>query len=165
MSDTVALPRHLIAEMFPNNARAVAAFEALIQQITQTSFDGAETSDTASALQNATFVTLSANDVLANERVLQVGPGLTPGDTSSVDRPSSTRRQQEPSPSLALVQADAGDQCRQRHSHRAVERDDGRWAKLSPMVAAYANDAAAAAGGVPVHGFYRNGNAVMVRLA
>lgn len=31
--------------------------------------------------------------------------------------------------------------------------------------ASYANDTAAAAGGVPVGGFYRNGNFVMVRLS
>jgi hypothetical protein len=160
MSDTVALPRHLIAEMFPNNARAVAAFEALIQQITQTSFDGAETSDTASALQNATFVTLSANDVLANERVLEVGPGLsldTSGGRAKLDTAAKNFAVSGPGSLTVVIPT----------SVTVVAPSSGLMAigEAIALGGSYANDAAAAAGGVPVHGFYRNGNAVMVRLA
>jgi hypothetical protein len=46
----------------------------------------------------------------------------------------------------------------------ALTVEDG-YVSLNVTLGDYANDAAAAAGGVPVGNLYRNGSAVMVRIA
>ena len=130
--------------------------------VQQTSEDvTAAVGDTAD-LQNATVLTLSNNDSLANERVLAVGNGLTLEDSGPGKRLTIRQRY--------VVETGGGYRLRMNlfaDTEVSVPSRGTLMVEEAPLVQLVnaATDAAAAAAGVPVNGLYRNGGAVMVRLA
>lgn len=76
-----SIPREILQKML-GNPRAVASFERMGVVLAETAdATTANVADTQ-ALKDASFVTLSANSDLPNERVLQFGPGLR-GDVTT----------------------------------------------------------------------------------
>lgn len=75
MSNTVLNRRDLMA-VFGNNHKAIAAFELIQSNANSAASTSAQNVAATQALQDATAITLSPNDALSRERVLNVGPGL-----------------------------------------------------------------------------------------
>lgn len=171
MNDTFFIARDVLHAAFGGNRRAVQQFETMQAQVADT--EEAVTANVAEtgSLKNAVFVTLSANAELPNERVLALGPGLSfdlavPGvvrvDTSAYTTGGHDVQFSVTGPtvlSLPLTGTVATRAGTETLKNKTLD---------SPLVSGLANhadDAAAAAGGVPVGGLYRNGSAVQVRVA
>jgi len=78
-----SLTRNVLSGLFPNDPRAVKAFEQLTFATDETAALASSTAQATGALQDATFLTLSPNDGAPNERVLKLGHGLTASDDGS----------------------------------------------------------------------------------
>lgn len=83
MSVSDSLTRNLLSGLFPNDPRAVKAFEDLTFATDENSALASSTAQATVALQDATFLTLSPNEGAPNERVLKLGHGLTASDDGS----------------------------------------------------------------------------------
>lgn len=156
MSET--FPRDLLAKHFGDDKRMIAAFEEQDAAVQAASSGVAETQ----ALKDATVIVLSANGEFTNERVLEVGEGIAIEVTAakvklSVKDVARTER-------FRVTLIPEGD------ATLFLPLDGALLSSIRPRVEIstignYANDAAAAAGGVLVGEFYRNGSALMVRVA
>lgn len=140
------LTRDDLSRLFPNNLKAVIAFEQLFLRLgaaTDAITTGAAATD---ALNDATIVTLSPNATLNNERILSVDPAsMTITDTGS-------------SVILALLSAVAATTGYRLSFNLFGDTDVDipySGAVLTTGVGTYADDAAAAAGGVTVGEFYK----------
>lgn len=151
--------------------RAVRQFEELQQKLAETEERSTVSVGATETLQQGTFVTLSPNAELPNEYVLGVGSGLrleagsgtltlysdaprvTGGFTASFAVTGPT--------ALALPLTGI---LATRANVETLENKTLTAPKLSGLVDAV-DDAAAAGGGVPVGGAYRNGSVLMVRVA
>lgn len=72
-----SLNRAEISKLFPGNPKAVISYDELQRQVATNATTGATNVASTVELQNATAITLSPNDALVNERILNVGDGLT----------------------------------------------------------------------------------------
>ncbi len=168
----ISLPRYLLDELFPNNPRAVLAFESLGEAAEQSSADSGAAVAATSGLQNASFLTLSANDILSNERVLRQGDGISVTIGAADVRVGVDGTVARKSGVGGLVFTVSG-------SSTIAVPNTGTLATLSEVetlanktlqsprvsvIGDYADDAAAAAGGVPLTGVYRTGSVLKVRV-
>lgn len=155
------------------NPRAAGQFEELQQKLAETEETSGAGVGATQTLQQATFVTLSPNAELPNEYVLLLGEGLhfvvDAGEHTVTIHSDGPRV--EGGHSLSFVVAGnssvvvplAGVLA----TRDAVETLENK-TLAEPRVSGlgnYANDAAAAAGGVEITGLYRNGSQLMVRVA
>jgi hypothetical protein len=145
------IPRYLLERHFGNDQRMIRAMEE--QSIAVSSGVAA-----TSALQDATVIVLSPNGDFTNERTLEVGAGIEMEitDDAVILRVADVVRSENfvvtmlPSDNTVLnLPATSGTLI-------------GTINALA-VLGNYASDAAAAAGGVPVGGLYRNGSAVQIR--
>lgn len=172
MIDRSGLTRELLERAFPGQLRTQRAFEA----IADTAFGAADlvtaNVEATDALQAATVVTLSPNAAFANERVLAAGPGLTLAE----DGVNVVIRTSKGTPAVS-----GGYQVRfypigdselflpltgtlaTRENVETLQQKTLDAPKMSGL-GNYLDDAAAAAGGIPVGGVYRNGSALMIRV-
>jgi hypothetical protein len=159
---TVGVPRALreaLARHFGNDHRTVAAFEQLFDKVEANDAELASSAGATVAMNEATVLVLSANEAFANERILRITSGIKATDDGTY---------------LTLELEDVA-----RTEGYAVTLIAQGDAELSvPLVGTvlvkehigaqlfgnYANDAAAAAAGVPIDGVYRNGSVLMVRV-
>jgi hypothetical protein len=123
-------------------------------------------------MDQATVIVLSPNQAFANERVLVLGDGLTGSDDGARLTVKTSSNIPKINGGFKLFLTVSGD--------ASLEAPlSGRLATLTntetltnktldaPKVTGlgnYANDGAAAAGGVPVGGIYRNGSVLQVRV-
>lgn len=166
---TFFINRNALFNVFGDPA-IVRQFETL-QENVATSQDASTVAvaETA-ALRDASFITLSANAELTNERVFRVGPGLTLNATAAEVTLGSnvysdngwpvilnaTGATNLLLPTVGILATRGGVETFTNKTLNAP--------KLSGLVNA-ADDAAAAGAGVPVDGIYRNGSALNVRAA
>jgi len=152
------------------NMRAVMQFETLQERVaTSSEATEAIVADTQ-ALRDATFITLSANSELSNERVLTLGPGLsfdlaTPGQVrinTSVATEGGWPVQFSVTGATALGLPVSGFLAT-RSGQETLSNKTLAAPRLSGLVNAV-DDTAAASAGVPVGGVYRNGSALQVRV-
>lgn len=157
---------------FGDNRRVIAAFEYQQQTVGEVQQSVTVAVEGTQAIRNATVITLSPNAELQNERVLQFGPGIQPTLTAttltlglSVDAVKATG-------GFAVTLAAAGDSNLGIPTTGFLATREGAETLKNKMLtdakatlADFADDAAAAAGGVPVTGLYRTGSAVKVRVA
>lgn len=172
MSVSDSLTRNVLSGLFPNDPRAVKAFEQLTFATDDTAALASSMAAATGALQDATFLTLSANDGAPNERVLKIGHGLASDDDGSfltlslglgaaiVDGGYSVTLRSQGVTDLILP-----------FSGTLATLDGQETLKAKTLAAPslsglgnYANDAGASAGGVPVGGMYRNGSVLQVRV-
>lgn len=141
------------------NLRLLRAFESQATAVEKATNGVADTS----ALKDATVIVLSANGDFTNERVLEVGDGIKVEITADqvklslddVARSSDHRVTLVPPADVTLFLPPDGTLLSDTSPISAPQLTD---------LGNYANDAAAAAGGVPVGKMYRNGSVLMVRV-
>lgn len=169
MTDYI-ISRKDLMKVYDGNARNVAAFE--IQQRRLAVLDEVVIANVAGtqAVKDGSFLTLSPNAELTNERVLAFGRGMVfalsaTQLTLSTDSPNiigafSVKFTVSANANLTLPLAGTV-------ATLAGAETFSNKTLAAPSVSGlgnYANDAAAAAGGVPVGGIYRTVNALQVRL-
>lgn len=149
----------------------VRKFETLQENVAVTTEASTAAVADTEALKDATFVTLSANAELPNERVLAVGPGMQIDATqagraiirSNVYSDNGWEVQLVASGATSLVLPIAGILAT-RAGEETLSNKTLAAPKVTGLVNA-ANDAAAATAGVPVNGLYLNGSVLQVRVA
>ena len=154
-----------------DNPRVAAAFEDLQNTVAQTDAVVSANVEATERLNDASFLTLSANTELPNERVLQLGPGLRFALDAGTATIFSDAPQVEGGHALRLVVS--GDtELAMPLSGVLATRDNAETLRNKTIVAPilsglgdFADDTAAASGGVPVGGTYRTGSALKVRVA
>lgn len=153
------------------NPRAAKAFEAMQDTVAAQGEVTTANVEATSALSDAAFVTLSGNAELPNEYVLQAGSGIAldvqPGKvTIQATGPKLTGGYGATfiTPGTATLILPVFGTLATTANQETFEQKTLAAPKLSGIVNAV-DDAAAAAAGVPVGGVYRNGSAVMVRVA
>lgn len=146
-----------LAQIGGMSPRLLAAFEEQDAAVEQTSNDVADTQ----ALKDATVIVLSANGDFTNERVLQISDDIEMEITESTVKlkVKNVARTQDfgatliPPAEVELFLPAEGTLI-----------SDVTLAALFATLGNYANDAAAAGGGVAVGALYRNASQVMVRV-
>jgi hypothetical protein len=154
----VTIPRYLLDKHFAGDNRMIRAMEDQSKVVT----DGVAAT---SALADATVIVLSPNGDFTNERVLQVGDGIKVEITDDTVTLSVEN--------VAMTQGYPVTLIAQGLTELVLPAVGTLVSNTNPQVdvstlGAYANDAAAAAAGVPVGGLYRNSAAtsqLMVRVA
>lgn len=144
MLSVISPTRADLSAAFPNNPKLVRAFEQLFRQTVENTSAVSTGAEATQALQDATVVTLSSNDTFTNERVLAVSPGLSLTDTGE-------------NIILALVSSIStnGGRCTfDLDGDTEVSLPtDGR--VFTSTAGPFANDAAAATGGIAVGEMYK----------
>jgi hypothetical protein len=167
---TFFIPRVDLSRVFGNPA-VVRQFEELQQTVAKSEDASTATVEATTALRDATYVTLSANAELPNERVFAVGAGLSlyTGEAGRVTLRSNVFSDNGwpvefvasgatslGLPTVGILATRAGVETL---SNKTLAEP-----KLSGLVDA-ADDAAAATAGVPVGGIYRTVSALKVRVS
>lgn len=167
--DTFHIDRSELERVFVR--RAAKQFEDMQRRVSETEEITTAGVEATATLQQATFVTLSPNADLSNEYVLGVGSGLrlVPG-TGAVTLFSDAPRLPA-GHSLSFITS-GNSQIAVPITGTMATREGAETLAQKTLAAPklsglgdYVNDAAAAAGGVPVGGVYRNGSVLMVRVA
>lgn len=167
------LNRKILGEVYPDNPRFVRAMEAQAQAV-DAATDGLSTQATATeAMQDASVIVLAANQAFAGERVLVLGQGLSGTDANGQLTLQVSSKVPIVNGDFTLLFALAGDSTIAFPLSGAVATLSNIELLKNKTLAApklsdlgnYVDDAAAAVGGVPVGGVYRNGSALMVRAA
>jgi hypothetical protein len=167
------ISRRDLAEAFPGRPRLVRQFELQSKQIDEATNGLQTTAQATQAIQDATVITLSSNATFTNERVLQIGQGLSAVD----DGNKLTIRTDQTVPlvnggftvnlvvsgTCVLVLPLSGTVATIANPETLTNKTLAA-PKLSGL-GDYADDSAAASGGVPVSGIYRTGSALKVRVS
>jgi hypothetical protein len=151
----MTIPRYLLNLHFKGDERMIRAMEDQSKVVT----DGVAAT---SALADATVLVLSPNGDFTNERVLQVGDGISIEITDDTVKLSAEN--------VAFTQGYVVTLIPQGETTLFLPLSGTLVAGENPQLDVttlgnYANDAAAAGGGVVVGQLYRNGSIVMVRVA
>lgn len=171
VSDT--LNRKMLAEVYPDNPRLVRAMEAQAKAVDAVT-DGLTTqAGSTEAMQDASVLVLAPNGAFQGERVLALGQGLSGVDNGSTLLLQTSGKVPLVSGDFTLLIALAGNTTIAFPLTGIVATTENIELLKNKTLAApkltdlgnYANDAAAAVGGVPVTGVYRNGSQLMVRVA
>lgn len=167
------LNRKMLGEMFPGNPRFVRAMEDQARAV-DTATEGLNTTAVATdAMQDASVLVLAPNGAFKGERVLKLGPGLIgedDGETLTIKTSTRVPLTSEAFPVLLVVEGDTtvavplSGVLATIANIETLSNKTLKAPKLSSL-GNYADDTAAAAGGVPVGGVYRNGSALMVRVS
>ena len=166
------LTRDEIAQAF-STPRARQRFEAMQQSVTDTGATVTANIDATQKMSEAAYLTLSPNAELPNERVLAVSPGLTLSvgvDNATIALDTTVPRS---AGGFSITFTAEGDTNLVTPASGVLVSRDSQDTLTNktlgePLVTGlgdYVDDAAAAAGGVPVDGIYRNGSQLMIRVA
>ncbi len=165
--------RKILAKHFAGDERMIRSMEK-IQEDVGLAVDGLQTTaETTNNLEAATVLVLSSNQAFTNERVLKLGKGLSGVDQNGELVLQTSDIVPTVNGGFRVVLVVAGDsQVRLPLSGtlatvanpETLERKTLKAPKVSDL-GNFADDAAAAVGLVPVGGVYRNGSALMVRVA
>jgi hypothetical protein len=167
------IPRHLLERYFGAEPRLLRAFEDQSAAVVATA-DGLKTNEQATErMQDASVIVLAANAAFTNERRLVLGQGLSAVDDGS----TLTIRTSQTVPLVnggftlnltvagtsALVLPLSGTLATLANAETLSNKTLSA-PKLSGL-GNHADDTAAAGGGIPVGGVYRNGSQLMVRVS
>lgn len=167
---TFFIDRSTLFNVF-GNQRAVTQFETMQEQVaTSGEASTAAVADTQ-ALKDATYVTLSANAELPNERVLAVGPGMAINTSVAGQVRLDAALYSDSGWPVQIVAVGATSLAVPTSGFvvtRAATETLSNKTLAAPRLFGLtdaADDAAAATAGVPVGGVYRTGSALKVRVA
>lgn len=166
------LRREELSVAFRGNKRLVRAFEAQAQAVDDTSEVVNTTIQATGALQDATVLTLSPNDTFRNERVLGLGSGLEGEDNDGVFTIRLASNPPIVSGGFSLNIVVSGDATvRVPLTGQLATTENAETLKSKTLDAPsfanlgdYADDTAAAAGGVVLGQAYRTGSTLKVRV-
>jgi hypothetical protein len=167
----MGVSRNLLANAFPGQPRLISELENQFADVDANSQAISSTVGATGALQDATVITLSKNDVFTNERVLRAGPGVAiTADSEFVTVKLSSEGVIAEGGAVHFV-AQGDTRLILPITGLLATRDNPETLKKKTLDAPFitslgnfANDAAAAGGGVPLSGIYRNGSTLQVRV-
>lgn len=166
------LSRRDLDANFKGDIRLLKAFEQQSQLVEQNTAATAAVVAATDTLANATYVTLSANAELPNERVLQAGLGISlvvSGDavvvrtSAIVPTINGGFAATFTVSGVTNVALPLSGRLATTEGAEVLSNKTLATPRLSGL-GDYANDAAAAAGGVPIGGVYRNASVLQVRV-
>ena len=158
------LTRAQLARALGGDIVVVRAFEQQQQQLADNT-EAVQSGAAASvALQDATVLTLSANEALTNERILRLGAGLAFADDGTYFTVRSTGPRVAGGAGVTFIVTGNTSLILPLSGTVATTADIRSFFAAIAAGPSYANDAAAAGGGVAVGGVYRNGSALQVRV-
>lgn len=167
---TFFISREELAATF-RSPRAVKQFEEMQRRVAETEQRTTAGVGATETLGQATFVTLSPNAELAGEFVLSVGAGLRLVAGEGAVTLYSDAPRVSGGHGLTFVVAGPsevvmplGGILATRENAETLKNKTLEAPKFSG-IGNYVDDAAAAAGGVPIGGAYRNGSVFMIRTA
>lgn len=164
---TYIIPRDVLDKML-NNPRARDAFERFQSSFSVVEDATVETVAATTRLQDAAFVTLSANAELPNERVLEFGAGIGAAITDTTVRIYVTDNVPQVDGGFRVRFVTSGDTMLGLPPSGTLANEAWVQSQVSSLGAGlvdYADDAAAAAGGIAVGKLYRTGSQIKVRIA
>lgn len=166
------LDRRLLGEVF-DNPRMVRAMEAQAVAV-DAATDGLSTQAQATEqMQDASVIVLAPNGAFQGERVLVLGPGLVGVDDGSTLTIRTSSKIPTVNGDFTLLLTLAGNTAVAVPLTGVLATQANIETLANKTLAApsltglgdYADDAAAASGGVPVKGVYRTGSTLKVRVA
>lgn len=164
------LRRGDLSRVFGGNMALVAQFETLQENVATNTESSTAAIEATATQREATYVTLSANAELPNERVLGVGPGLAldVGTAGQVTLSSNVFSEngwpvQLVATGATTLQLPIAGIVATRSNTETFSNKTLAAPKLSGLTNA-ADDTAAAGAGVPVGGVYRDGSNLKVRV-
>lgn len=167
------LNRKLLGEVYPDNPRFVRAMEAQAQAV-DAATDGLDTQAGATeAMQEASVLVLAPNGAFQGERVLTLGQGLSGVDNGTTLTLRTSGKVPLVSGDFTLLIALAGNTTVAMPLTGILATTENAEVLKNKVLSAprltdlgdYADDTAAAVGGVPVGGVYRTASALKVRVA
>lgn len=167
------LNRQMLGQMFPGNPRFVRAMEDQAKAVDTATEGVTTTAQATEAMKDASVIVLAPNGAFEGERVLVLGQGLVGIDDGSTLTIQASSRIPLVEGDFSLSFALAGNSVvglplvgmlATTENAEVLANKTLKTPKIS-SIGDYVDDAAAAAGGVPVGGVYRNGSALMIRVA
>lgn len=172
MADNFYLNRTEIAAFIPD-PRAQRRFDLMQKTVAGTQEAVEANIGDTQTIREATYITLSANAELPNERVFRWSSGLTTAIDENFITLSLTSAVPRATGGFQVTFVPEGDSSialpltgRLATTKNAETFENKTLA--TPLVTGledYADDAAASAGGVPINGLYRTGSSVKVRVS
>ncbi len=168
-----SLPRDVLARALNGDVRAIAAFEEQARALEQTEGKVASQAEATEAIQDATVLALSPNASFNNERVLRLGEGVQAFDDGTyltisvnddvphVDGGFAVNLTAQAPTNLVLP--DSGVLATQDQPETLTGKTLSAPRLIS--VPDFADDAAAASGGIEIGQMYRSGSTLKVRIA
>jgi hypothetical protein len=165
--------RLMLQKYFAGDERMIRAMEDQQEQVIASTNGLQTTAQATERLEQASVIVLAGNEAFTNERVLNLGRGLNGDDRDGV----LTIQTSDIVPLVTggfsvtlVVVGDSQVRLPLNGTLATVANPETLERKTldAPSVANignYANDAAAAGGGVPVGGIYRNGSVLQVRVS
>lgn len=173
MTPVPTLNRDALTKALNGDRRLVQAFEQQALAVGEAQDAVTVQADATEALQDATVLTLSPNATLTNERVLKLGDGVRAADDGTYLTLYVDDRFAHVAGGFRVDLTAQGDTAVVLPLGGMLATTDGdetltNKTLVAPVVsgiATYANDAAAAAGGIPVGGIYRTATGLIDRQA
>lgn len=171
MTEAPVFRRDDLAQFFGKNPRLQRAFEDQALAVQDSSAASTSAVAATNALQDATVIVLSPNAAFTNERVLRLEDGLELDDSDpafltirlkDVARSSDYAVTLVPEGDTTLFLPLTGTLATRENVETLANKTLDQPSEIN--LGNYANDAAAAIGGVPVWGAYRNGSVRMIRV-
>lgn len=167
------MTRKALAKLLGDNPRLLRAFEAQADAIDINANNLATTAQSTDDLNQATVLVLSSNTAFQNERVLELGEGLQGQDINGKLKLKTSDTIPKINGGFKVFLTVAGQTVLllPLEGTLATTGNIETLAKktlLTPKITGivnYADDIAAAAGGVPIGGIYRTASALKVRVA
>lgn len=162
-----------LAQFFGKNLRLLRAFEQQAADV-EANTEGLRTTAVATTrLQDAGVLVLAPNSEFQNERVLQIGRGISADDDGQFLTISTSDNVPIVNGGFTLTLAVGGNAVLVAPvTGKLATTENPETFKAKTLdapkitgIANYADDVAAAAGGVPVGGLYRTASALKVRVA
>ncbi len=162
MADLPPFPRELLSTAFNGDVRMINAFEELVRQLQDAATAVEEAGTSVATIAGTQFILAAASSAFANGRVLVDGRGITitlADGTATISHPIEVTGGE----AAFILTGDTNLILPQTGTLALVTDIPAFFAALATTTS-YANDAAAAGGGVPVGGTYRNGSVVQIRI-
>ena len=166
------LDRRLLGEVF-NNPRMIRAMEAQAQAVDVATEGLSTQAEATEAIQDASVIVLAPNGAFQGERVLELGQGLTGVDEDGKLKLRTSSKVPLVNGDFTLFLTLAGNSTVAipltgiLATIANVEELSNKTLKAPKLsgLGDYADDAAAATGGVPVGGVYRTSSTLKVRVS